>query len=172
MCSNNMYAVNACALGKRLVGLECYNSKSKNFEGMTEKQVIEKLGRGERIYGFKLETDAEAGKEVLKLDAEGFNMTNMQVKSGVNNITWLKENESTDINMGLVVVATYMKKGSKPTYETVNAKHGRVTYSMEKLQMMMELGISVAGVRLEKNKITVCDGVEVFNDDDASAGNE
>lgn len=46
--------------------------------------------------------------------------------------------------------------------ETVNARHARVEYDESKLKMMIELGIPVAGVKLDKNRITVCEGVEVF----------
>ena len=129
---------------------------------MSEKQVISKLKRGERVYGFIL--GEEDGKEVLKLDVEGFNMTNLQIKSGVNTLNWLNEDNGSDMNMELIVVAVSGDK--KKVYETVNARHARVSYSEDKLKMMMELGVPVAGVRLEKNKLVACEGVEIISNEE------
>lgn len=160
-----MYLVDAMYLGNRLIGYEVYESKSMGFIGMTEKQIIDKLNRDEKVYGFWLKNDVEAAKEVLELDEEGFSMKNLQVKSGVNTLTWLKESENNDINIGLIVVKVINEKNKKPVYETVNARHARVTYEESKLKMLIELGAMVAGVRLEKNKLTVCEGVEIFGEE-------
>ena len=43
----------------------------------------------------------EDGKEVLKLDAEGFNMSNLQLKTGVNSLSWMNEDSGLDMNMEL-----------------------------------------------------------------------
>lgn len=153
-----MYLTNGNYLGQRLVGYECFDSKSKGFIGMSEKQIIEKLKRGERVYGFSLVTENEEDK--LVLDVDGFNMCNLQLKSGVNNLSWLNENSDCDMNIALVVVSV-STENAKRVYETVNARHGRVEYDESKLKMMIELGIPVAGVKLEKNKLVLCDGVEV-----------
>lgn len=152
-----MYLTNGNFLGQRLIGYDCYDSKSKGFIGMTEKQITDKLKKGERVYGFTL--GMEDGKETLVLDADGFGMTNLQLKTGVNNLSWLNENDSCDMNMALVVVAVYTDK-NKRVYETVNARHARVEYEEGKLKMMLELGIPVAGIRLDKNKIVPFEGVE------------
>ena len=154
-----MYLTNGNFLGQRLIGYEFYDSKSKGFVGMTEKQVITKLKNNEKVYGFIL--GEEDGKEVLKLDVEGFNMGNLQLKTGVNSLSWMNEDSGSDMNMELIVVAVSGDK--KKVYETVNARHARVEYTEDKLKMMMELGVPVAGVRLEKNKLVVCEGVEVIN---------
>lgn len=156
-----MYLVDAMYLGNRLIGYEVYESKSMGFIGMTEKQIIDKLNRDEKVYGFWLKNDVEAAKEVLELDEEGFSMKNLQVKSGVNTLAWLKESENNDINIGLIAVKVINEKNKKPVYETVNARHARVTYEESKLKMLVELGAMVAGVRLEKNKLAVCEGVEI-----------
>lgn len=153
-----MYLTNGNYLGQRLVGYECFDSKSKGFIGMSEKQIIEKLKRGERVYGFSLVTENEEDK--LVLDVDGFNMCNLQLKSGVNNLSWLNENSDCDMNIALVVVSVSTENG-KRVYETVNARHARVEYDESKLKMLMEIGVNVAGVKLEKNKLVLCDGVEV-----------
>ena len=154
-----MYLTNGNYLGQRLVGYEFFDNKSKGFIGMSEKQIIDKLKRGERVCGFVLGKVDE--KETLMLDVEGFNMCNLQLKSGVNNLSWLNENSDCDMNIALVVVAVLIENGKK-LYETVNARHARVEYDESKLKMMIELGIPVAGVKLDKNRIAVCEGVEVF----------
>ena len=154
-----MYLTNGNYLGQRLIGYDCFDSKSKGFIGMSEKQIIDKLKRGERVYGFVLGNVDE--KETLLLDADGVNMTNLQLKSGVNSLSWLNENSDCDMNMALVVVAVYNEKGKK-VYETVNARHARVEYDENKLRMLIEIGVPGAGVKLDKNKLTVCEGVEVI----------
>lgn len=153
-----MYLTNGNFLGQRLIGYDCYESKSKGFIGMSEKQIIDKLKKGERVYGFVL--GREEDKDTLVLDADGFNMTNLQLKTGVNNLSWMKENAECDMNIALVVVAVSEENG-KRMYEAVNARHARVWYDEGKLKMLMELGVPVAGVKLVKNKLTACEGVAV-----------
>ena len=162
-----MYLVDAMYLGNRLIGYEVYESKSMGFMGMTEKQILDKLSRNEKVYGFRIKNDVEVAKEVLELDEEGFNMKNLQVKSGVNTLAWLKENEYNDINIGLIVVKIINEKNKKPVYEIVNARHARVTYEESKLKMLIELGAMVAGVKLEKNKLVACEGVEISGEEKA-----
>ncbi len=157
-----MYLSNGNFLGQRLIGYDFYDNRSKGFSGLSEKQVIAKLRNNEKVYGFVL--GDEDGKEVLKLDAEGFNMNNLQLKTGVNSLSWMYEDGSSDMNIGLIVVAVSGDK--KKVYETVNARHARVEYSEDKLKMMMELNVPVAGVRLEKNKLVVCEGVEIIGSEE------
>jgi len=152
--------VNGNYLGQRLIGYDCYDKKTKGFIGFSEKQLIDKLKRGERVYGFILINEND--EEKLALDVDGFNMTNLQLKTGVNNLSWLYDNSDCDMNIALVVVSVFNEKGKK-TYETVNARHARVEYEENKLRMMIELGVPVAGVKLEKNRLVVCDGVEIIN---------
>lgn len=163
MCT---FLVNGNYLGQRLIGYDCYESKSKGFIGMSEKQIISKLKSGERVYGFTLVTENEEDK--LVLDVDGFNMTNLQLKSGVNNLSWLNENSDCDMNIALIVVAVFVENGKK-SYETVNARHARVTYEESKLKMLMEIGVPVSGVKLEKNKLVLCEGVELFDEVKESA---
>ena len=157
-----MYLTNGNFLGQRLIGYEFYDSKSKGFVGMTEKQVITKLKNNEKVYGFIL--GEEDGKEVLKLDVEGFNMGNLQLKTGVNRLSWMNEDSGSDMNMELIVVAASGDK--KKVYETVNARHARMEYTEDKLKMMLEIGVPVAGVRLEKNKLVACEGVEIIGNEE------
>lgn len=157
MCT---FLTNGNFLGQRLIGYDCYESKSKGFIGFSEKQLIDKLKRGERVYGFVL--GSEDDKDKLVLDVDGFNMTNLQLKSGVNTLTWLNDNSDTDMNIALIVVSVLNEKG-KRIYETVNARHARVNYTESKLKLFMEIGVPVAGVKLVDGKIVVCDGVEIIN---------
>ena len=157
-----MYLTNGNFLGQRLIGYDFYDSKSKGFAGMTEKQVITKLKNREKVYGFVL--GEEDGKEVLKLDTEGFNMSNLQLKTGVNRLSWMNEGSGSDMNMELIVVAASGDK--KKVYETVNARHARMEYTEDKLKMMLEIGVPVAGVRLEKNKLVACEGVEIIGNEE------
>ncbi len=160
-----MYLTNGNFLGSRLIGYDFYDSKSKGFVGMSEKQIVNTLKKNERLYGFAL--TEEDGESRLVLDADNFNMVNLQVKSGVNTLGWLIESPDCDMNTALVVVAVYVENGKK-TFETVNARHARVTYEESMLRMLVEVGVPVAGVRLEKNKLVACEGVEVME----TVGNE
>ena len=157
-----MYLTNGNFLGQRLIGYEFYDSKSKGFVGMTEKQVITKLKNNEKVYGFIL--GEEDGKEVLLLDKENFNMSNLQLKTGVNSLSWMNEDSGSDMNMELIVVAASGDK--KKVYETVNARHARMEYTEDKLKMMLEIGVPVACVRLEKNKLVACEGVEIIGNEE------
>ena len=157
-----MYLTNGNFLGQRLIGYEFYDSKSKGFVGMTEKQVITKLKNNEKVYGFIL--GEEDVKEVLLLDKENFNMSNLQLKTGVNSLSWMNEDSGSDMNMELIVVAASGDK--KKVYETVNARHARMEYTEDKLKMMLEIGVPVAGVRLEKNKLVACEGVEIIGNEE------
>ncbi len=157
-----LYLTNGNFLGQKLIGWDVYDSKSKGFIGLTQKQIINKLKSGERVYGFILGMEDE--KEVLKLDKENFSMSNLQIRSGVNTLSWMNEEDGSDMNMELVVVAVSGDK--KKVYETVNARHARVDYSEEKIKMLLELGVPVAGVKLEKNKLVVCEGVEIISSEE------
>lgn len=154
-----MYLTNGNFLGQRLVSYECYDSKTKGFTGLSEKMILDKLKRGERVYGFVLVNENEEDK--LVLDVDGFNMTNLQLKTGVNNLSWLNDNSDCDMNIALIVVAVKNDK-SRRIYETVNARHARVDYDENKLRMLIEIGVPVAGVKLDKNKLLTCEGVEVI----------
>lgn len=156
-----MYLTNGNFLGQRLIGYDMYESKSKGFVGMSEKQIINRLKAGERVYGFVL--GSENDKDVLLLDADNFNMTNLQIKSGVNTLSWSDEDSGSDMNIGLIVVSVSGDK--KKVYETVNARYARVEYSEEKIKMLLELNVPVAGVKLEKNKLIICEGVEVIENE-------
>lgn len=156
MCK--LFLTNGTALGSRMINWECYDPNSKGFLGMSETELIKRLKQGEKqLYGFKI-SKGENGADTLELDGEGFNMTNVQIRSGVNSLKFLKETDC-DINTALIVVAAFKENG-KHIFETVNARHARVTYSEEKLRMLIELGVPVAGVRMSKGKLTVCEGVE------------
>ena len=162
-----MYLTNGNFLGQRLIGYDCYDSKTKGFIGMSEKQIVDKLKRGERVYGFVLANEDDKDN-VLVLDKDGFNMTNLQLKTGVNNLSWLNDNSDCDMNIALVVVSVRNDKNRR-SYETVNARHARVEYDENKLRMLLELGVPVAGVKLDKNKLVLCEGVEVLAEVEESA---
>lgn len=72
------------------------------------------------------------------------------------------------MNIALVVVGVKNENGKK-IYETVNARHARVEYDESKLKMLMEIGVPVGGVKLEKNKLVLCDGVELLDEVKESA---
>ena len=74
-------------LGNRLVGFTLYESRSKEFIGMTEKAIITAIKNGEVINGFKLV------EEKLELDNEGFHQTNLMAHSGINNYNAVIESE-------------------------------------------------------------------------------
>lgn len=67
-----------------------------------------------------------------------------------------------------VVVAASVENG-KRVYETANARHARVKYDENKLKMMIEIGVPVVGVKLDKNRIVVCEGVESVEEVKTSA---
>jgi len=79
-----------------------------------------------------------------------------------------REENGSDMNMELIVVSVSGDKNK--VYETVNARHARTEYSEDKLKMMMELGVPVAGVKLERNKLMPCKGVEIISNEEEFKG--
>jgi len=80
------YLVNREDLGKRTVGYVFYDADTKGFTGLTEKQVRDILGKGDRLYGLTHNSEGE-----IIMDAEGFKTKNYMVRSGINNLEQFPE---------------------------------------------------------------------------------
>lgn len=75
------YMINREDLGKRVTGYMFYDGDSKGFTGLTEKQIKDTLGKGERLYGLALDTEGN-----IIMDSEGFKTKNYMVRSGINSL--------------------------------------------------------------------------------------
>lgn len=148
MKTGALFLTNGNALGKRLISYEFYDEVSKGFVGMSEKQIKDGLKAKMDIRGFVLKGDE------LVLDEEGMGYTNIQMKSGVNSLSWKNSCVTSEINTAVIVVGKRIVAG-KTYFETVNAKHARVEYEESKLSVLMQV-MDVYGVREKNGNIEMC----------------
>jgi len=149
------YMVNAEMLGKRVTGYIFYDADSKGFTGMTERQIKDALGKGEKLWGLTLDTDGN-----IILDKDGFKTNNYMVRSGINSLTPAVETDCP-ANMMYVVVGMKKVQGGENVYEVVNSRYARLEMTESKVKMLLEFGCIQGGVYLDKNKLVTCEGVRV-----------
>jgi len=150
------YLVNAEMLGKRVTGYIFYDADSKGFTGLTEKQIKDALGKGERLYGLVLD-----GEGNIITDKEGFKTNNYMVRSGINSLTPAVETDCP-ANMMYVVVGMKKVQGGESIYEVVNSRYARLEMSESKVKMLLEFGCIQGGVYTDsKGKLVTCEGVRV-----------
>ena len=150
------YMVNAEMLGKRVTGYIFYDGDTKGFTGLTEKQIKDTLGKGERLYGLALD---EGGNIVM--DKDGFKTQNYMVRSGINSLTPAVD---TDMPANMMYVVVGMKKvqGGENVYEVISSRYARLDMPESKVKMLLEFGCIQGGVYLDsKGKLNICEGVRV-----------
>ena len=154
------YLVNEEMLGKRTTGYMVFNSGSKDFVGVTEKQIKDCLTAGEKVYGFILD---ESGN--LAMDKDGWKTNNYMVRSGINTLRAVNDLDGSIVNIMYVVVGVKRVKGGDSVYEVINSRYGRVEMPESKVKILLELGAVQGGVYLDgKGKVVVCEGVEVIEE--------
>ena len=110
------YLVNREDLGKRVTGYIFYDGDSKGFIGLTEKQIKDTLGKGERLYGLVLNADGE-----ISMDKDGWHTNNYMVRSGINSLTPAVETDCA-ANIFYVVVGA-RREQNEIIYEAVNSRY-------------------------------------------------
>lgn len=136
----------------RIAGYSLFCSETREIQETTPKEVKNLVNQGQ-VNGLKLIN----GK--IELDTDGFNMRNLKIKSAVGKFRTLYPADNM-MNMYAVVRVIETDDGST-LYETISNKSARVKISHERLNMMIEMGYYVAGVRIVEGKIKVCDGVTI-----------
>ncbi len=149
------YLVNREDLGKRTVGYVFYDADTKGFTGLTEKQIKDILGKGDKLYGLAL--DAEGN---IIPDAEGFKTKNYMVRSGINNLAPAVESDCA-ANIFYIVVKVRKLDGGERVYEVVNSRYARLEMPESKIKMLLEFGCIQGGVYMEGDELKVCEGVKV-----------
>lgn len=149
------YMVNAEMLGKRVTGYIFYDADTKGFTGLTEKQIKDTLGKGERLYGLALN---ESGDIIM--DSENFKTHNYMIRSGINSLAPAVETDCP-ANMMYVVVGMKKEQGKENVYEVVNSRYARLEMQESKIKMLLEFGCIQGGVYLNKGKLVTCEGVRV-----------
>jgi len=148
--------VNREDLGKRTVGFMFYDSQSKAFTGMTEKQIKDALSKGEKLWGLTLDSDGN-----IVMDSKNFKTNNYMIRSGINSLTPAVETDCP-ANMMYVVVGMKKVQGGENVYEVVNSRYARLEMPESKVKMLLEFGCIQGGAFLDsKNKLVVCEGVRV-----------
>lgn len=152
------YVINRMDLGKRITGYKVYVSESKDFLGLTEKQIKNQLAKGDRVYGFLLDSEGN-----LKLDNEGFHKGNLMIETGIGTLKPVMHAEAA-INVFYVVVSAIKGKAGT-TYEVISSRYGRSCITEDKLKVLMEIGCITGGVYLDnRGKVAICEGVEVLEE--------
>lgn len=150
-------------LGKRTTGYVFYDADSKGMVGLTEKQIKDTLGKGEKLFGLTLD---EGGNIVM--DTEGFKTKNYMVRSGINSLAPAVEGDCM-ANIMYVVVGMKKVQGGENTFEVISSRYARLEMPESKVKMLLEFGCVQGGVYLDsKNKLVTCEGVRV--DDGKEAG--
>lgn len=163
MCMGNKYLVNREDLGKRVIGYMVYNSCSKDFIGMTEKQVKDSIKNGVPVYGVILAEDG-----ALQLDKEGFHTMNYMVKTGINTLTPAFDYNGMT-NIFYIVVDSYKDDKNQTMYEVVNSRYGRTKVTEQKLKVLLEIGAIQGGVYLDKkNKLVLCNKITTTQEGDVA----
>ncbi len=149
------YLVNRVDLGKRTMGYEIYVGETKEFIGLTSKQIKDGIGVGIAVKGFVLNADGD-----LVLDSEGFKTNNIMVKTGIGSLNPLHKTDC--VASAFYVVVRVCKEPQGTVYEVVNSRYGRTEITEAKLKALLELGAIQGGAYLDhKGKVVVCDGVEI-----------
>lgn len=150
MEERTLFLTNGMKLGTRLIGYEFYDTQTKGFEGMSESQIKRAIARGENIRGFVIGDDGK-----LELDYENMRYSNLQMKSGVNGISWYKDHTGKfGVNTAVIVIGK-RKAFGKNMYEMIAANHARMEFDENKLWTLIEFA-DVYGVVVENGQIKLC----------------
>ena len=150
MEEKTLFLTNGMKLGTRLIGYEFYDTQTKGFEGMSESQIKRAIARGENIRGFVIGADGK-----LELDYENMRYSNLQMKSGVNGISWYKDHTGKFGANTAVIVIGKRKAFGKNMYEMIAANHARMEFDENKLWTLIEFA-DVYGVVVENGQIKLC----------------
>ena len=139
----------------RIAGYVLFNPASEHydFEEVTPKETLRQVQAG-LVNGLKV-VDGQ-----LVNDLDGFNQTQMLIKSGVGNYRRMVENNAKSGDKTYSVIRKVFHD-DEDEYHLITSKCGRFTIDTEGLKMLMRFS-DVAGVRLaESGEIMTCQGVEV-----------
>ena len=149
------YAMTMEVLGKRVTGFMLFDSESKGFVGMTEKQIKEALRQGENLHGLVLDADGN-----IAMDRDNWHTSNMMVRSGINTLTPAFDSDCP-ANMMYVVVGMRKAENGETVYEVVNSRYARLEMPEGKVKMLCEFGAIQGGVYMVGEDLKVCEGVVV-----------
>ena len=148
------YLVNREDLGKRVTGYMFYDADSKGFTGMTEKQIKDTLGKGEKLFGLVLDSEGH-----IAMDVDGFKTSNYMVRSGINSLAPAVDSDMP-ANVMYVVVGMRKVQGGENVYEVISSRYARTEMQESKVKMLLEFGCIQGGVYLDgKGKLLTCEGV-------------
>ncbi len=141
------YIINKLELGQRELGYELWNGKE--IIEMTSKQIRDALKAKEDIRGLRL---GENGID-MELDSEDFFTTNIMVKSHINNLRPLIQNECCMSNVFYIVTEWKQDDKENKSYEVISSRFERTSITEAKLSLMLEMGFITGGAKLKEGKI-------------------
>jgi len=137
----------------RIAGYNLFCSESREFQETTPREVKALINQGQ-VNGLKLINGH------MELDTDGFNMHNLKIKSACGRFRTLYPADNM-VNMYAVVRVIETDNGR--LYETISNKCARVKVTPERLNMMIEMGYYVAGVKMVDGQISICQGVTILD---------
>lgn len=146
--------LNKLMLGNREVGFEFWTGR--DVVEMTSGQIKSSLTSGKDcIKGLIIGSDG-----TLELDADGFYMKNIMLKTHVNRLVPMNGEEGSLANLFYYVLGRSEVEG-KPHYEVVSSRFEHTRFSEEKIKALFDLQLIGGGATLNGDKIVVAGEEEV-----------
>ena len=140
MCKIVVNQVNQ--FGCRIQGYEVFDSAKGEILGMTEKDIRKSIEKGEPVYGLTLNQDTDE----LVLDEEGFCQKDIMVKTTLKNMKPLKDEEAA-ANVFFTLIGVKDSKDGR--YELMNSRFGRSEVSIDKIMVLLGMGLIQGGCKLD-----------------------
>ncbi len=137
----------------RIAGYTLFDSETKEFQETTSRET-ERLVKAGCVNGVVFDKNG-----LLVPDAEGWNLPNMKIKSGVGKYRDYDTEKSRGDTVYSVVAVQASTTGEGKVYEVVNNRCARLKYKEKELRQLMESAL-VGGIRVDGNgEIAICKGV-------------
>lgn len=149
MC-RKLVVTNQLALGNRILGVEAWVIPKGEVLEFTSKQLKDIIKQGiDEVYGLKISVETDE----LVFDTEEFFTTNMMVKSHINTLIPMIQDDCL-ANLFYIVVGTHKEK-QEMMYDVVSSRYERTSFTAEKLKTLLDIKIISAGAKLENGEIVV-----------------
>lgn len=142
MCKIVVNQVNQ--FGCRIQGYEVFDSAKGEIIGLTEKDIRKLIEKNESVYGLTLNRDTDE----LVLDEEGFCQKDIMVKTTLKNMKPLKDEEAA-ANVFFTLIGVKDSKDGR--YELMNSRFGRSEVSIDKIMVLLGMGLIQGGCKLDGN---------------------
>lgn len=151
MSRRKLVITNQLVLGNRILGFEAWSLPKGELVEFTTKQlkdILKQQGTDE-IFGLKMQEE----QEEFIFDTEGFFTTNMMVKSHINTLVPMAQ-EDCLANLFYIVIGTHKEK-QEIIYDVISSRYEQTSFTAEKTKTLLDMKIISGGARLENGEIIV-----------------